>query len=295
MIARFKPTTRIASICATIVLLALACITFTTAAQKEKATAPKEVDAVPNGESSKPPVPTVAQDTSLKILEQELQRLDRDIEQREAVMEKLRAKLRMPGYIARGDGTQAGPEAEALRQLESFRMDVSSRHQALVNLYEPLAKMSRAELRKSAMTVTPDSQLGLLCDRLAESEQRLALLLENKAEHHPEVAAQRRLIARINQQIEERLDGVLAGLKAKADSEHAHAQQIEKQIAELKEFDLENSARYREYFKMKRELENLMHVRDRLHTRIIEERIDSLLPRTPNKRATDFDAAPKSP
>lgn len=271
MIARFKPTSRLMSAFAMAGVLVLACLTFTGAAQKER----------PARET--PPVATRTErderDRSVDVLKRELATIQEEIDRHEQRLEQLRRELRIPSQIADGDGHQPSPHAEVLRKLETLRIDAEAELQRVSTLHSALAGLPRNELRKIIQTAAPDQQLSILLERLADAEQKLASLSEQFAAGHPQVKALQRSHKTIDQQIDDRLDGILAGLKARRASAEVHAKQLATNIAEYRQSDIEAPIRYRRYFQTKRELETMYHVRDRLHLRLLEERIDAALPR----------------
>jgi bla regulator protein blaR1 len=282
MIARFKPTPRAVSILVTGFILGLACVTFTGAAQKQK---PK---------ATLPPTnpPDALLEKSLKTLEAELDKIEAQIRDREMRVESYRQELRIPSHIANGDGGQPGPDTELLRKLEGLRIDAEAELQRIALLYEHLAGLNRRDLRKVIHTAAPDQQLSLLFERLADYEQKIASLTLSFAPDHPEVKQLTSIIQIINRQIDDRMDGILAGLKAKKVSIETQAKHLRVQIEEYTQRDIDSPNRYREYFNLKRELQNLYLVRDRLQLRLIDEKIDAAAPR----RAKDInDFAPTIP
>jgi beta-lactamase regulating signal transducer with metallopeptidase domain len=269
MIARFKPTPRAVSILVTGVVLGLACVTFTGAAQKQKPKAPVPPAALPEA----------ALEKSLKTLEGELDKIEAQIHDREVRVEHYRHELRIPSHIANSDGQQPGPDAELLRKLEGLRIDSEAELRRLQSLYEQLAALSRPELRKIIQTAAPDPLLAALFERLADTEQKLASMAESFAAGHPERQQLTRMIEKINRQVDDRMDGILAGLKARKTSLEIQAKQLASQIEEYRERDIKVWSGYRDYFNAKRELQNLYLIRDRVHLRLLEEKIDAAAPR----------------
>lgn len=267
MISLFKPATRPLSIGAAVLVVAVACITFTGASPK-----PRKAQAPPSPESD-------SRERALLTLENELHRIKAQINDSEKTLEHYRRELRIPSHIANGDGHQPGPHAETLRKLESLRIDAEADLQRISTLVDHLGAMPRQDLRKAIQTAVPDQQLSGLLERLADVELKLVSVQETFTADHPEVKALRRTWEKVNQQVDERLDGVLAGLRARRASSEAQAKQMKGQMEEYARDDIEAPIRYREYFNLKRELENLYIVRDRLHLRLLDEKIDAALPR----------------
>jgi uncharacterized protein involved in exopolysaccharide biosynthesis len=271
MISLFKPATRLLSISAAVLVLIVACITFTGAAQKQK--------SKPQPAPANASIDSAHRDKALRSLETELEKIEVQINDHERRVEQLRHDLRIPSHIASGNGNQPGPESEILRKLEGLRIETETDLQRISTLHEYLAGLSRPQLRKVIQTAAPDPQLSSLLDRLADNEQKYASLAELYAKDHPEVVALRRMREKIDQQINDRLEGILAGLKARRDSVAAQTKELKGQIEEYTQLDLDAPTKYREFFNTKRELENLYTVRDRLHLRLLEEKIDAALPR----------------
>lgn len=271
MISLFKPTARLVSVSAAALVLTVACVTFTGATQKQKAKAQSPpANASPDSPN---------RDRALRTLETELQKIESQIDQQEKRVDQLRHELRIPSHIASGDGNQPGPDNEILRKLEGLRIEAEADRQRLSVLYEQLAGLSRPELRKVIQTAAPDPQLAVLLERLADAEQKHAALSEQYTAEHPEVAMIKRILETLNRHIEDRMGGIVEGLKVKRTSMETQAKQLRAEIEEYRQRDIDAPKRYREFFNAKRELENLYTVRDRLHLRLIEERIDAALPR----------------
>lgn len=270
MISLFKPTPRSVSMLAAIGIVTIACVTFTGAAQKPKKAAAPAAKAAPESDSRA---------LGLRTLETELERMRAQINEREAALDHRRRELRIPSHIANGDGNQPGPHAETLRKLEGLRIDAQAELQSLSTLLDHLTGLPRAELRKAILTGVPDQHLSVLIDRLAQAEEKLASLQETYDTNHPEVKALRRTWEKVNQQFDERLDGVMAGLKARRVSAEVQVKRLREQVEEYAQRDVEAPSKYREYFEIKRELQNLYAIRDRLHLRLLEEKIDAALPR----------------
>ena len=266
MISLFKPTTRFLSVTAAALVLTVACITFTGAAQKDKAR-----------RDARPATAANIREQSLEALDKELAKIEAQVQDQEKRVEHLRHDLRIPSHVANSDGNQPGPDNEILRKLVGLRIEAQADHQRISVLYDQLARLGLKELRKIIQTAVPDQQLTPLFERLADSEQRLASLSHLYAAEHPEVKALTRAVEKINQQIDERLEGVLAGLKARQDSVAIQEKELRRQIEEYAQRDLNASTKYRDFFNARRGLDNLYTVRDRLHLRLLEEKIDAAL------------------
>jgi len=74
----------------------------------------------------------------------------------------------------------------------------------------------RAELRAILPTLTGDVLLTIYLKDLSDAEQKYAKIENDFADEHPEIVKVRNVLKQIDRQIENRIDGILAGLETKA-------------------------------------------------------------------------------
>jgi beta-lactamase regulating signal transducer with metallopeptidase domain len=287
MIARFKPTPRIISLCAAAVVLALACVTFTGAAQKEKKTAPppleqKKAEQLRQQRASE----------GIKALEGEWKKIDVQIRDRETELDKMRQELKIPDEIAESDGRRTA--AEAIRKLEELRIEAQAEILRITSLLNAISGMDRAGRRRSVTVACGDSQLSVLLNQLAAAEQKLAVVTEEYAAEHPEVKTATRMVKLITTQVDERIGGILEGMQVKIAANNSRMDFINRELEQLKRSEIEKPLRYRPYFQARRDLQSLQTVRERLTYRIIEEKVDLAVPRRPGEPAVS-DSARQAP
>jgi hypothetical protein len=83
-------------------------------------------------------------------------------------------------------------------------------------LLRELKGLSRSELVGTLPTVVSDPLLNSLLEQLAQTERKRAELKPSFAEGHPEVKAVEATLKQLNQQIADRIDGIMKGLAIKA-------------------------------------------------------------------------------
>jgi hypothetical protein len=105
----------------------------------------------------------------------------------------------------------------------------------------------------------------------------MAGLVEGYGPDHPDVKSTRRLLEKINQQIDERVDGILKGLQVKTEGERARYESLQKEVDRFKQYDIEQAIRRRPYWKAKREMEQLQLLRERIQLRIFQEKLDAAM------------------
>lgn len=99
-------------------------------------------------------------------------------------------------------------------------------------LLDQLLGRSREDLRKILPTVVPDGNLERLLGDLAKVEQQVASITLDYSDEHPEVKRVMEVLATINRQIEDRIDGILAGLELQAVQNEKATQRALKQGAD---------------------------------------------------------------
>jgi succinoglycan biosynthesis transport protein ExoP len=131
-----------------------------------------------------------------------------------------------------------------------------------------------------AITVSPDQLLQRLIEELSVQEAKLADKSTQFSKDHPEVRAVRDIIALLNTQIDDRLDGILNGLKVNLDAKKAHLDSLTALVDGAKTNDIAQAILRRPYFQKKRDLESLQFIRERLAIRIWQEKVDAAIPKT---------------
>lgn len=136
-----------------------------------------------------------------KSVASELARLQRD------VLILKRELVAFESTPARGDAAtrQAAP-TDAAAMTEGIRAET---------LLAQLKEMHRTELLKVMPTVAPDALLSSLLERLAEAQRKLAAAKTTFNDEHPTTRASLAELKILDEQIVERLQGILKGLEIK--------------------------------------------------------------------------------
>ena len=276
MIAHFKPTARLATLASALLLLALGCLTFTTAAEKPllpPTEAPKSDSDVVKQRESAP--------RGIKVLEEEFARRDDEVKRMQQVVDRLRADLQISDQA---DGGQAirgetANELDPLHRLEVLRVEAQAEFIQMETLYSQLSNLDAPKLKKALPTVVPDHILSELLSRQTLGEEEMAKLLVTYGSDQTDVKRMRAVLETTKKQIDERFEGILFGLKAKLDSQKARLDTLQGEVDKLKKSDRELAAKRRPYYQAKRDLESLQLMREKLMMRIMQEKIDAAIPK----------------
>lgn len=96
-----------------------------------------------------------------------------------------------------------------------------------------LRNLSRLELRRVLPTVAPDPLLTKLLEELTQTERALAQLSTTYTAEHPAIMEKRAVLAKLNEQIDERTLGILNGLKLKSEALTRQAEALQTELAGL--------------------------------------------------------------
>jgi capsular exopolysaccharide synthesis family protein len=93
--------------------------------------------------------------------------------------------------------------------------------------------------------------------------------------------------ADLDDKIDQRIKGILAGLKVKVDTVKATVDSLAKSVADARRKDVDTTQQNRPYFEAKRNLDNLQKLRDAVHLRILQETVDAAIPKSSIVEITD--------
>ena len=252
----------------------MAFFTFTRAAEK---TAPAPAQPDPTELDARRKADATQRDRSIKVLEEELAKQRDQVRQKQNELDQLKEKLMITELDAAG---AAAMSADNLRQLEAERISTTSECRRLNSLYQQLSNFSKKELRALLPTASPDPLLNRLLEEEAITDQKLAESGGVKSLSHPEVDGLQRRREKIEKQIDERIDGIMAGLKARLAGLQVQQDVFQAELDQLKKRNIEQTISRQPYYQAKRDLENTQAILERLSLRLWQEKIDAALPRT---------------
>lgn len=268
MITQFKPVTKRLVILGTLLAMTLSVVTFTRAVDTKAPTAP------PNEPLKKRSANEERERTEVRLnsLRNEMERLTVQIEDREEQLAKVREMIPNLQVLE-------GGESDAVKSFEKDRIVADGEYVKIRRLYESLKNMKRSDLRGAIPTAWHDQNLDQYLSDFGKAQQQLAVVSKDYSEDHPEVQRLAALLKTVDKQIESRIDGVIAGLAVTTEVKKDVMEMISKRIEEVKSRDSESLSHARRYFRLKRDLETMQKVRDGLHMRVLQEEIESRIPK----------------
>ena len=221
----------------------------------------------------------------IDVLEDELKSYKEEIGDMQANVDKLRVDLGISD--AAGEESYSIIEPEIVRRYESGLIDARGVHTSMSSLLNGLKLQSLEELRDSISTAYPDGQLDVLIRELHTGQQTLANHSIDLGEEHPRIKGLEKVVATLEQQIDNRIQGVLAGLELKVRSAFAQVEQLQRDVTDAKKRESDMRETGRDYFDAKRKLSNKTRIRDTILFRIMQEQVDLALPKDSTVEITD--------
>ena len=228
----------------------------------------------------------------INVLEDELKSYKEEIGDMQADVDKLRVDLGISD--AAGDESYSIIEPEIVRRYESGLIDARALHTSMSTLLDGLKLQSLEELRDSISTAYPDAQLDVLIRELHTGQQTLANHSIDLGELHPRIKGLEKVVATLEQQIDNRIQGVLAGLELKVRSASAQVEQLQRDVTDAKKRESDMRKKGRNYFDAKRALANKTRIRDTILFRVMQEKVDLALPKESTVEITDEAEVPKT-
>lgn len=272
MITHFKPITKRRIALAVITAALFSAITFTRAVDKRAEDSPQ---ATTPGRTAKNA--DLRYQKSLLILREHLGKLEADLEQKERQLDQLRGELGLTGPLVNEDSMPA-PEMITVAERELIKASQELRQSDML-LRSLRAVKSRNKLRQILPTAYRDETLDGLLAKLRASQQEYAQLRIDRSDDHPEVKAALTQIKNAEQEVEDRIDGVLEGLETLVTMRRESCDELRKAAHEARFEDRALREKARPYFKLKREIETMRKAAESAQARLIDEELEAKLPK----------------
>ena len=217
----------------------------------------------------------------LKKLREEMEKHNEYTTNLQAQLDFIRAELNISDVEAENAFSGARTfDNESIQKQENQRLDADEEYKRLLVLYQSLTNCTRAELRRTTATASPDPNLADLLKEQANDERLFATLTNAYSLNHPDVLAVLGKLAVDNRQIDDRLDGIVAGVRIKLESAKANRDLRDQAVQTAKSNEIHQTKLRRPYYALKRDLDTAKFVREQLHKRVWQEKVEAALPRS---------------
>jgi hypothetical protein len=232
-------------------------------------------------------------EANIKTLEREYIRAKKEVDEAQETMDRLMKELRieMPskGEAGLANGTTLSGESNAA-DLHQRIQKAKDQLSHVTVLLDELKALPRKELRKALPTsLQPaDEALNRLLSDYSSAEQKYAQLSGSFSDGHPDVASARDVLATIDRQIEDRIDGILMGLEVRKKSNEALIKSLYEESEKARAMDAQRREHYMPFFRAKRSLEHAQRHLDAIFMRLLAEKVDATAP-SPNLPGQTFE------
>ncbi len=220
-----------------------------------------------------------AKEGGIKTFNEKLVEKDKEISKKEKEVNDLRETNNIPDI---GDPNSSMGSlvlnTETLRQLEKARVEADTDYINFFSMLTNIQRLNRIELRKSLTTTYPDQQLSTLLESFDIAESKLAGLKQDYGDEHQAVRAAQAMYKKTDEQVNEKISGILLGLETKVNSYKARLDELTAKVQHARTNDINLAATYRPYFNAKSELEALRRIRELIKIRLEQENIELTLP-----------------
>jgi succinoglycan biosynthesis transport protein ExoP len=216
--------------------------------------------------------------TGLAALQDQYDQEEQQISMVQSNVDELRKNL---GIVDYASSTTYNPSMseEQMRQLNQQRIEYERDYTESQSQLNDLKAYNNKQLRDVLPSVFPDQNLQSLLDKLHESEQNFAVLTNDYSLTNVVVLRVQSEIDTLNQQVDDRVVGLMAGISSKVDSQKAALSDITKEVNDAKSRDLADSAKNQPYYDAKRDLDQLTEQHRLLYLKMDAEKVDAYIPK----------------
>ena len=230
----------------------------------------------------------------LQALQDQYDAEQRQIELVQSNVDELRKNLGIVDSVGPGIYTQPMNE-EALHQLDEQRIDYEKTYIEAVTQLSDLKPYTTKQLRDVLPSLFPDPTLQGELDKLHEAEGSYAVHTNDYSLTNIVVLRIQSAIVTLNEQIDDRVAGLMAGISARVDAEKAVRDDIVRQVDEAKKKNLADSAKNQPYYDAKRDLDQLTEQHRLLYLRMDAQKVDSTIPENSMVQIVDYAEPGKAP
>ena len=191
-------------------------------------------------------------------------------------VEDLRGELKVPvfGMVKLNDQNIQQLD----QQLTAARMEAVGKE----TRQRELQKLTLQQLRNTIATIISDPNVQTLLQNLTDAELQIEVLKEDYGPDHPNVRAAIARRDKLQEQMDDRLNGIMRGFEVEYLMAQARVTELQKQLDDLKTASLElESERYLPFSNAQRDEESETHLYETLKSRLQQTSIELEVPRSP--------------
>ena len=216
----------------------------------------------------------------IKVLEEQFQGETEKIQAIRTKVDDLRKELAITDTDPQSVVPSPTLSQEQLRAYNDTMMKGEADYNKFKEQYAQLKALPPEKLRDVLPSMTPDAVLSGLLDKYHEAQQAFVTKTNDVTLLHPDVIRIKALIDEVNQQIDDRVNGIMTSMENNLNTEKVTLETLRKQVDGAIQKDREEAVRGQPYWREKRNLANLEDYHRVLAAKIESDKIDLAIPKT---------------
>ena len=212
-------------------------------------------------------------DKAWEALTNKLAGYEKEVAEAREKMDKLRIDLKVPEEIA-DSGQVQGLSAQELSRMTGVIQDYQTRITRNNRLLEQLGLLKGDRLLNALVVANPTSELNTLISARNFASRQASGLSPDFGPDHPEVIKWSLLIAKLDEQLDATVQGILSGMRSTLEAEKAAMENQKTYLQETIEKNSQDTQRFRPYIVQRNEFESARRIRDGIKIRVAQEDID---------------------
>ena len=237
-------------------------------------------------------------ESGIKVIENQFKIETNQIILVQANVEHLRDILEIHGDDITSDHPSQSISTEELRKYNSDMLDKEAKYQEQLTQFERLQSINQtnaASLRSVLPLIAPDGALSDLLGQFNEADRQLTRMIVDYGTNHPSVLREQSLKEKLDQQINEKVTGVMVALETQVTSLKASLDKLVQKVETAKSNDAVLSAKYQPYYDEKNRLVQLKNQNDLTHAKLLQMETEFKIPHTQMAQVTDPAEPSKTP
>ena len=231
----------------------------------------------------------------IKVLEEQFQADTDKISALRAKLDGLQKELNITFLDPQSVSPSPTLSQEQVRLYNDRMMEGETRYTRLKEQYNQLKDLPGEKLRDVLPTISPDTVLSSLLDKYHEAQQKYVTMTNDYGIANPDVIRIKALVDEINQQIDDRVGGIMISLENSVNTEKAALDALRDQVTAAIQKDRDEAARSLPYWQQKRDLVNMEDYHRALSIKLASEKIDLAVPHTSVVKITSVAEPSKEP
>ena len=217
----------------------------------------------------------------IEALKAQFEEQDLKVKEAQTNVDQLRKELRISDLDAMGTSPSPMLEAETVRRLNGQLFELETYVATEETRLAELVRLT-PEKRRDAIqtTVGPDTQLSDLLTQHNLTRQQMLAYQKDYTPENPIYVNTKTRADELDQRINERVEGILTGLRARVSAQQAAVTNLREKLETARQRDIEKSRDSRPYYDAKMELDELLKFRSALRIKLAAEGIDLKLPKS---------------